>query len=180
MEADLRPGDAVAWDSSKPARFAVREPLSERSLLIPRAALDEVSGRTWVQAGVTLDGPSPATRLLTNYLDTVSRSLPQLSSSAVTAARNATLDLFIGAVRADSDVPTTGSVVGVLRAAMDRYIERHLLDGAVGPAAIASAHGVSVRTVNRVFNATGQTVGEVVRVRRLARAREDLTGARLS
>ena len=34
-----------------------------------------------------------------------------------------------------------------------------------------------MRTVNRVFNATGQTVGEVIRVRRLARAREDLTEA---
>ena len=63
-----------------------------------------------------------------------------------------------------------------LRAAMDRYIEQHLID-AVTPAAVAQAHGVSVRTVNRVFNATGQTVGEVVRVRRLARAREDLTGS---
>ena len=28
--------------------------------------------------------------------------------------------------------------------------------------------------MNRIFNATGQTVGEVIRVRRLARAREDL------
>jgi AraC-like DNA-binding protein len=36
------------------------------------------------------------------------------------------------------------------------------------------AHGVSVRTVNRVFNAGGQTVGEVIRVRRLAKAREEL------
>ena len=58
---------------------------------------------------------------------------------------------------------------------MDRYIERHLLDGAITPQRIAAAHGVSVRTVNRVFNATGQTVGEVIRVRRLARAREELT-----
>jgi AraC family transcriptional activator of tynA and feaB len=33
---------------------------------------------------------------------------------------------------------------------------------------------VSVRTVNRTFSATGHTVGEVVRVRRLARAREEL------
>ena len=57
---------------------------------------------------------------------------------------------------------------------MDRFIERHLLDDALTPAAIATAHGVSIRTVNRVFSATGQTVGEAVRVRRLAR-REDLT-----
>jgi AraC family transcriptional regulator, positive regulator of tynA and feaB len=62
-----------------------------------------------------------------------------------------------------------------LRAAMDRFIEQHLLDDAVTPAAIATAHGVSTRTVNRIFNATGQTVSEVIRVRRLARARDELT-----
>jgi AraC-like DNA-binding protein len=175
VEAALTAGDAVAWDSTKPARFAVWEPLSKRSLLIPRAALDEVGGRTWMSNGVTLNGLAPATRLLTSYLDSLSQALPDLNPSAVSAARNATLELFMGALRTDGDVPSTSTARPALRAAMDRFIERHLLDDAVTPAAIASAHGVSTRTVNRVFNATGQTVGEVVRVRRLARARDDLT-----
>jgi AraC family transcriptional activator of tynA and feaB len=174
-EADLKPGDAVAWDSTRPARFAVWEPLSKRSLLIPRAALDEVSGRTWVTGGVMLNGLSPATRLLTTYLDSLSQALPDLHPSAVTAARNATLELFIGAVRTDGDAPSTSMTRPALRAAMDRFIEQHLLDDAVTPAAIATAHGVSTRTVNRIFNATGQTVSEVIRVRRLARARDELT-----
>ena len=174
-EADMKPGDAVAWDSTKPARFAVWEPLSKRSLLIPRAALDEVSGRTWVTGGVMLDGLAPATRLLTTYLDTLSQALPGLNSSAVAAARNATLELFIGAVRTDGDAPSTSMARPALRAAMDRFIEQHLLDDEVTSAAIANAHGVSTRTVNRIFNATGQTVGEVIRVRRLARARDELT-----
>lgn len=173
-EAGLEAGDAVVWDSTKPARFVVWEPLSKRSLLIPRAALDEVSGRAWIPGGVMLDGTKPATRLLTSYLDALSAAVPELGSSALSAARNATLELFIGALRAGSDMPTTMMAKPALRAAMDRYIERHLLDASVTPAAIASAHGVSVRTVNRIFNATGQTVSEVVRVRRLARAREEL------
>lgn len=174
-EAVLRPGDAVVWDSTKPARFAVLAPLSKRSLLIPRAALEEVNGRAWPSGGVLLDGTAPATRLLASYLDTLAAALPALGSSAVAAARNATLELLVGALRADGEVPSTSGVQPALRAAMDRYIERHLLDGTVTPNDIAAAHGVSVRTVNRVFNATGQTVGEVIRVRRLARAREELT-----
>ena len=174
-EAELKAGDAVAWDSTKPARFAVLEPLSKRSLLIPRAALDEVSGRTWMTGGVRLNGLAPATRLLTTYLDSLSHALPDLNSAGVTAARNATLELFIGALRTDGDVPSTSTARPALRAAMDRFIEQHLLDESVTPAAIANAHGVSTRTVNRVFNATGQTVSEVVRVRRLARARDELT-----
>lgn len=175
VEAELKPGDAVAWDSTKPARFAVWEPLSKRSLLIPRAALDEVSGRTWLTGGVMLNGLSPATRLLTTYLDSLSQALPDLNPSAISAARNATLELLIGALRTEGDVPSTAQARPALRAAMDRYIEQHLLDETVTLASIAHAHGVSTRTVNRVFNATGQTVSEVVRVRRLARARDELT-----
>jgi AraC-like DNA-binding protein len=149
--------------------------LSKRSLLIPRAALEEVNGRAWAPTGVMLDGRAPATRLLVTYLDTLSTALPELGSSAVAAARNATLELLMGALRGDGDVPSTSMAQPALRAAMDRYIERHLLDGTVTLHDIAVAHGVSVRTVNRIFNATGQTVGEVIRIRRLARAREELT-----
>jgi AraC-like DNA-binding protein len=174
VEAELRPGDAVVWDSRKPARFSVSEPLAKRSLLIPRAALEEVNGRAWTPAGVMLDGQAPATRLLVSYLDSLSATLPELGSSAVAAARNATLELLVGALRMEGEVPSTSTAQPALRAAMDRYIERHLLWGAVSLTDIALAHNVSVRTVNRIFNATGQTVGEVIRVRRLARAREDL------
>lgn len=178
-EAELKPGDAVVWDSTKSARFAVREPLAKRSLLIPRAALDEVNGRAWTPAGVMLNGDAPATRLLVSYLDSLSATLPALGSSAVAAARNATLELLMGALRVDGEPPTTSMAQPALRAAMDRYIECHLLDGAVTLNAIAAAHGVSARTVNRIFNATGQTVGEVIRVRRLARAREELTDSNM-
>ena len=71
-ETAMRPGDAVVWDSTKPARFSVWEPLSKRSLVIPRAALDEVKGRAWTTTGLSLKGDSPATRLLSSYLDTLS------------------------------------------------------------------------------------------------------------
>jgi AraC family transcriptional regulator, positive regulator of tynA and feaB len=173
-QAELGPGDAVLWDSAAPARFAVREPLAKRSLVIPRAALEEVNGRAWPNAGVMLRGEAPATRLLLSYLDTLRDSLPVLGAPAISAARNATLELLVGALRMDDAVPATGTAQPALRSAMDRYIERHLLDGAMSPGAIAAAHGVSIRTVNRVFNASGDTVSEVIRVRRLARAREDL------
>lgn len=176
-EANLRPGDAVAWDSTRPARFAVWEPLAKRSLLIPWAALEEFDGRRWMTGAVKLNGAAPASRLLTSYLDTLRQALPELSPVAVRAARNAAIELFLGALRAEGDVPVTGTARSALRPAMDRFIDRHLLDEAIAPAAIAAAHGVSVRTVNRIFQASGQTVSEVVRIRRLARAREELAGS---
>ena len=104
-EAALKSGDAVAWESTKPARFTVWEPLSKRSLLIPRAAFEEVSGRACMPGGVMLDGLAPATHLLTAYLDVLSRALPDLNSSSISAARNATLELFMGALRTGQECP---------------------------------------------------------------------------
>ena len=175
IEATMTPGDIVAWDSTQRNRFTVRESLSKRLMRIPWTALDEVGGRAWMSDGVKLDAAAPATRLLTTYLDTLSQVLPQLDSPAVSAARTAALALLVGALRADSDACSAEMVRPALRTSIERYIERHLLGGTLTPAAIASAHWVSIRTVNRVFSATGQTVGEVVRARRLARAREDVT-----
>jgi AraC family transcriptional regulator, positive regulator of tynA and feaB len=173
-EVALRPGDAVVWDSTRPARFRVGERLAKRSLLVPRAAVEEVAGRSRTPTGVLLDGGAPATRLLVSYLDVLRTALPTLGPSAVAAARNATLELLVGALRTDGAAPSTPTAQPALRAAMDRWIGRHLADGPISPGAVAAAHGVSIRTVNRVFNATGDTVTEVIRVRRLARAREEL------
>jgi AraC-like DNA-binding protein len=166
----------VVWDSTAPARFRVWEPLSKRSLIVPRAALEEVTGRGGSNTGVLLNGAAPATRLLLSYLDTLRGLLPALGPAAIAAARNATLELLAGALRCE-DPPATNASQPALRAVMDRYIDRHLLHGPLSAAEIAAVHGVSIRTVNRLFHATGQSVSEVVRVRRLARAREELTGS---
>jgi AraC family transcriptional regulator, positive regulator of tynA and feaB len=59
-------------------------------------------------------------------------------------------------------------------ALMEAWIEKRLAAGNVTPAAIAAAHGISVRSVYRVFEEAGQTVSAFVLARRLARARRDL------
>lgn len=174
--ARLGPGGVVVWDSTRTARFAVDGQLVKRSLLVPRAALAEVSGQAWTTPGVALDGSAPAVRLLCEYLDALTGMLPELGPAATLAARNATLELFVGAVRPAECPGAPVGTVGdpVLRAAMERYIDRHLAGPAITPDGIARAHGVSVRTVNRIFNTTGETLGAVIRSRRLARARGDL------
>jgi AraC family transcriptional regulator, positive regulator of tynA and feaB len=175
--ATVTPGNVAALDSTQRNQFTVPESLSLRGMVIPRAALDEVDGHPWMRDGFVLDSTAPATRLLTNHLATLTEVLPGLGSATMSAARMAALELFVGALRSDSGVCSAASVRPVLRSSIERYIDRHLLDGAVTPAAIAAAHWVSIRTVNRVFSATGQTVGEVVRARRLARARAEVTAS---
>jgi len=151
----------------------VKEPLSKRSLIVPWSAIKEVGGSPWAQAGGQLSSMAPATQLLTTYLDSLTSNLSRLSQSALTAARNATLELLVGALRPD-DEGVSLATGPALRESINRYIEGHLRDHYLSPGMIAHAHGVSVRTVNRVFNATGETVSDMIRIRRLARARVDI------
>jgi AraC family transcriptional regulator, positive regulator of tynA and feaB len=174
---DIRAGDAVVWDTLKPIRFRVTEPLRKRSLVVPRSALDEFSDQVWPTDGLRIDASSPALQLLSSYLDTLSRTLPGLPPGAVMAARNAALELLAGTLRSGV-VPDTATVLPVLRESIVRWIDQHLQVRDITPAAVAAAHSVSVRTVHRVFGERDETLGEVVRMRRLARAREDLVSSR--
>lgn len=170
-EALLRPGDAVAWDSSRPARFVVWEPLVKRSLLIPRPAL-EAAGFD-LAGGVLIDRDTAAMQLLGSYLDTLSHTLPALTGTAITAARNATLELLRGALQpgTPSDPSATRPA---LRDQVERWLGQRLSAGHLDAETVAAAHGVSARTVNRLFSDTGETLSGVLRAKRLARVREEL------
>jgi AraC family transcriptional activator of tynA and feaB len=165
----LRPGDLLVWEGRLPARFSVRGHFAKRTLITRRSALDEVLGRGWSVGDRPLDGAEPAARLLVAYLDLLVGA-GELPPAAVAAARNATLELVGGLVRATGDGPPHGRE---LRAAMEAWIDRHLGEE-ITPATIAAAHGVSVRTVYRAFESSGDTVGAHVRSRRLLRARAEL------
>ena len=169
----LAPGDAVVWDSTRTARFDVPGRLSKRSLLIPRAALAEVSGGAWATPGAVLERGRPAIALLIGYLDTLAAILPGLDAAAIVAARNATLELVLGALRPDGDA--AGSATCRCARRWNASSSSTSPAWRSRPERIAGEHGVSVRTVNRIFSTTGDTVGGVIRSRRLAHARDELT-----
>lgn len=177
-QKELHPGDAVVWDTRSALRFAVRERLVKRTLIVPRAALSEVGGRSWDMAGISLDEKSPAVRLLRGYLDLLAATVDGMGPAEVSAARNAALELFVGAVRPNVDPCASVTATPALRAQIEGWVNRNLFDGDITPAAIAAAHGVSVRTVHRVFSSDGESLSAYVRTRRLARACQELTGQR--
>ena len=177
---ELRAGSAIAWDSRSPASFVVRERVAKRSLFIPRSALLEARAASASIGSAILQADSSATRLLAGYLDTLTAALPHLGPAALAAARVAAIELAIGALRTEPDVLSRAAAGPALLAAIDRFIDRNLPSEQLGTAVIAAAHGVSVRTVNRAFNASGRTVGETIRHRRLERARREVAASMAS
>jgi AraC family transcriptional regulator, positive regulator of tynA and feaB len=95
----------------------------------------------------------------------LARTAGDLEGAAAAAARNAALELFVGAVSNGS----TPHPPAAMRALVDEWIGRRLRRD-LTPAAIADAHGISVRTAHRLYEATGETLGGYIRGRRLEAA----------
>lgn len=176
--AVLRPGDLLVWDSARPALFEIPQQVDKRFLLVPDGVFEAVNGhRAAPASGLRVFRRSPATRLLDGYLDALAVTLAELGPSAAGPARNAALELLAGALRPGTTVPVRESLP-VLRAAIESWIDQHLDEPGITPATVATAHAVSVRTVHRAFAGTGDSLGSVVRMRRLLRARRDLETTR--
>jgi len=54
------------------------------------------------------------------------------------------------------------------------YIDANLSNPSLSPATIAKANAISIRTLHRLFESTDDSVGAVIRERRLSRCRADL------
>lgn len=172
--AELHPGEAVLWDTTRPVTFRVISSVTKRSLFVPRAALEEIGARSLGIAGAVLHRDTPTTELLTSYLDVLSRTADSLSTTALLSARNATLNLVSAAMQPESAGTDPHQINQVLHANMVQDIERNLTRFDLGPALIARNHHVSVRSVHRLFEGSGDTITGFIRSRRLARARQDL------
>lgn len=179
---EMTPGDAVIWDNRYPTKFDVRERVHKQTLVIPPEALETVEGgRSIVVGGTVLRAGSPGVRLLSGYLELLAGKAGKLDVVAGEAARSAALQILVAAVGGANTLVGSNAGEASLRDMMDAWIERHLPNSEkLTPHALAAAHSVSVRTVFRVFAESGDTVGAVVRRRRLARARQALVTTTVS
>lgn len=165
------PAGAVAfWDTRQTARFEVTTALTKRTLLIPRDVMREAMGPRSLVPLAPLTGLQA--RLFAGFLDVVADSAPGLAAGERLAARNAALDLLAGLARSTQRGTYDGATAS-LRPQIDRWLDRNLTKP-LTPAVVAATHGISVRSLHRMFQLTGESVGDVIRRRRLERARQEL------
>lgn len=168
----LTPGTAVFWDSTEPASFRVNQRLTKRSLLVPKAALADYGARGRLGSGKRLRVDQPAVRLLASHLDIVAETIDDMPLNSIATVRNATMELLCAAVMGDAAHNARSPEAMVMQA--QRFIEEHLRHPRLGPAMVADNIGVSVRTLHRIFSESGSGVAELIRIRRLASARDDI------
>jgi AraC-like DNA-binding protein len=172
----LRPGTVLIMSTRATGRFVIPETMTKRTVRIPLTALAPFDTGAGVPECLSLDvAANPLAGLTHDYLSAVGREVESMNAAEVEGARNALLVLIAGMLRAERapDVSQT-DFLPFLRRRLEAWIVDHLPHGVIRVCDVAAAHNVAPRTVHRAFAATGDTVGGVIRVHRLAAARSDL------
>ncbi|AUI58421.1 hypothetical protein BKN51_09475 [Amycolatopsis sp. BJA-103] len=164
-------GQAVLWSTDVPVRVQIAQPTRTRQLAAPRAAFDDVGCR--LVAGPPHIARLPALHLLCGFLDSLAAMPAFCGRDMEVAARNAVLELMWGALR--PDLPLDPQALRISRrAAVERFVDARLDDPQLSVDDVATAHGLSTRSLARLFHESGDTFSGVLRAKRLARVREDL------
>jgi AraC family transcriptional regulator, positive regulator of tynA and feaB len=169
----LTTGAVGLWDGSVPTAVEVLAPFSKRTVIFPRELVQAVSPRLADAGSLPPLAGRPGVGLLVRYVDALADELPALDERCAGAAADVLLELLRAVVEPDA-LDARAARREALRARARRYVRANLTDPRLGPAGVARALSVSVRTLHAAFADTDESVAALVRRSRLARCREDL------
>jgi AraC-like DNA-binding protein len=171
-EARLEAGDLTLWDSTRPIDFSIDGPLHKITLLLPQSLLDAAVPRAYDRVATVLPARSGCGALLASHLRALAREREDMPSGSLPHLLAATLDLLASAI--GPDAPDRSAHQRTLLTRIRAFILERLHEPELDPAQVAAAHGMSVRQLHRVFEATGGTVERWIWRQRLARCHREL------
>lgn len=178
----LRPGAVLITSTRATGSFVIPDRLTKRTIKVPMTALSPFQTGSLVPEWLLMDtADHPLATILQDFLTGIDGQYGRMSPVEIETARNAVLTLIAGMLRAGERPDAgQGELLPLLRRQLETWIVDHLAAGAIKIQDLAAAHNVAPRTVHRAFEATGDTVGTIVRQHRLAAARADLVNTNLS
>ena len=179
QDAMLGAGTVVAVGQAG-GRFTIPDHAAKRTLLMPRAALESVGGRSAIPTCLMLGQDRPMVRLFRSFLEQVWRELPVMNAAEIEATRGSLLELAAGMIRSNDAALSDRATLPALRARLDDWISHNLTRGPIRIEDIAAAHNVSPRTIHRAFALTSDNMTSAVRARRMGAVRDDIVQTNLT
>ncbi|MER6527326.1 helix-turn-helix domain-containing protein [Streptomyces sp. NPDC001508] len=179
--ACLGPGDMALFSSSQPLTCDFLDrggPVRLTLLRLTRALLPLADRRADRMLAEPLPHKSGSGALLGPYLTSLSAAARTSGPAELARLGSIGVDLAVSLLSArlgDQGLPPVETHRTALLARISAFIDHHLTDPALGPAAIAAHHHVSVRTLHQLFQGEPESVAATIRRRRLERCRADLT-----
>ncbi|SDJ04973.1 AraC-type DNA-binding protein [Actinokineospora alba] len=176
-EAALGPGDFAIYDTSRPYRISFGDEFRMIIAMFPRVLVQLPAARMDGLTAVRLSGDQGLASLLTPLMRGLSADTGSTGGVIAAHLGDAVVDLVTAAFAQQlSATLPEGSTAGhrALVAQVYRFIDENLPDPDLCSTQIAAAHFVSVRLLQKVFEAGGESVTSIIRQRRLERCRRDL------
>jgi len=185
-QAGLRAGDLALYDARRPYDMlcgAGDEPIKMMCFLFPPTLLP-LGGKGIREL---LGAPIPSTPglgdLTAQFLMRLAENVDHFSPAE--GARLATAALEVLATRLARELDITGWGTSeerrhALLTTVQGFVLQRLGDPRLGPAEVAAAHHMSLRSLHQLFNDHGLTVGGWIRSRRMEACRRDLADPALA
>jgi len=177
----LRPGDAVLVDSTRPYSLTGDTFAHYLSINVPRAAVLR-DLRTEPPLGTVIPARDPMLRVLAAVVAELGHTATALTPGTLVELGHTTRELLTSTLRVAAGADTRPQEVHLSRnaqlARMRDFIRRHLTDPALSPRMLADAFGVSIRYVDLVFREDDDSPARSIRETRLAEARRMLVDPR--
>ncbi|MCZ7436308.1 helix-turn-helix domain-containing protein [Micromonospora sp. WMMC241] len=147
------------------------------TLLVPHRALPLAPRRLAELCAADIPARTGMGALLAAFLRRIVAHPEQYAPTDAPHLDRIALDLLAGTLAGrldvERDLPVDTRITG-LRARVTAFVRQHLTDPDLTPATVAAAHHLSVRSLHRLFEGTGTTVGALIRTGRLERAAREL------
>jgi AraC-like DNA-binding protein len=175
--ARLRPGEFAVYDFTRPYELVYESAVRLAVFSFPRDLLSLPSGWATAITAVPVTADEGAGALTAPLLRRVAQDLGSYRPDSAARLSTVVMDLVTTALAERID--RLGSVPEQTRqrelaTRVHAFIEEHLGDLDLDPAAVAAAHHISPRYLHRLFETRETTVAAWIRHRRLERCRADL------
>ncbi|WP_030694363.1 helix-turn-helix domain-containing protein [Streptomyces globisporus] len=175
----LRPGEIVLYDSSRPFEASATGPGSCSSLVLqfPRRLMSLPDNVVAPLCGTALGTANGVRYVFRQALISLTEAGTDLTACDRQRLGTTVIDLAAAVIAQSAD--RTSALPAESRTAMmyheiTAFITRRLHDPGLKPAAIAAAHSISSRYLQRIFQLHGTTTNDFIRQERIARCRRDL------
>ncbi|WP_454197781.1 AraC-like ligand-binding domain-containing protein [Nocardia sp. Marseille-Q1738] len=179
-EAHLSAGQFTVLDTSRPfesRRSSSRLDSPSISLLLSRALLPLPANRIDRLTAVPFSAHHGVGALFARWLVDLTARAGEFTPADAPTLTSVTVDLLSAALAAPleaQEILPPDSRRRCLRLQIDSFIEQRLGDPALTPKAVADAHHISLRTLQKLFAADATTPAAWIRRHRLERCRRDL------
>ena len=180
-EAALTPGDLAVYDTTRPYELLFAHDFQQLVLVLPRQLLSIRPRDLSDLTARRIPGRTGMGAVLSPFLTLLARQSLAGDLQPSMEVCDAVVDLLSATCRGAADsagtVPYLAQRALLLR--LQTHIEARLGDPSIDATTVAAAHHISVRYLQKLFQAEGTTVSAWIRRRRLDRCLRDLRDERL-